>query len=69
MAAGSTIITFRMEADFLAEMDAAIAKRNATTRMEIFDRSNFIRVAIAEKLEKYQRSRKRKYPRDTVIEL
>ncbi len=58
MSLGSPIIQVRLQADELAVVDAVLEKRNTNSGRSPWTRSDFIRAALREKLEKMARSRK-----------
>lgn len=60
MSKGSPIITVRIGHELLAKMDAAIASANVTCFDEPFQRTRWIKKAIAEKLAHLARSKKKK---------
>lgn len=57
MSKGNQIVPVRIPLPLAVDMDQAIAGRNAVARGEPWTVSEFIRVAIAEKLAKMSRSR------------
>lgn len=57
MARGSPTITFRLDDALMDDMDVAIDSRNERTRETPWTRTDFIRAAIREKLDKMRRSR------------
>lgn len=59
MSKGSPILSTRVPADLLVEMDLAIARRNVFTREEPWNRTDFLAIAIREKLAKMERCRSR----------
>lgn len=59
MSKGTDRYTFRLPQDMMAEVAATIYRRNLHTDREPWELSEFVRVAIREKLAKMERSRKR----------
>ena len=55
--AGTSKVVVRIPPDLLEEMQLTIATRNVYTREEPWSVSDFIRVAICEKIAKMRRSR------------
>jgi len=60
MARGNPTITFRITPDLLGLMDAELERRNEKTREAPWERSDFIRAAIRERIDHIRRSRKKK---------
>jgi len=60
---GSPKIVFRLSKEFLAEIEATIAKRNATAFGVGWSKTDFLHAAIREKLAHMQRSRKPRKPK------
>lgn len=56
---GSRIVPVRLPPEILEQLDTTIERVNATRRAEPFDRSAFIRAAIADKINHYNRSRRK----------
>lgn len=59
MSKGTPVVMFRMPKQMLADILAVLHRRNKNTQEEPWNRTDFIRCAIREKLAKMQRSRTR----------
>jgi len=60
MARGNPTITFRITPELMALMDHELSRRNEKTREAPWERSDFIRAAIKERIDHINRSRKKK---------
>lgn len=60
---GTRMRQFRYSDGDWAKLEMAVERRNFWTREEPWTLSDFIRIAIAEKLDKMRRCRRRKRPR------
>jgi len=59
MSRGSPKIVVRVSAELLQQLDLDLATRNENTRHELWERSDWVRAAIREKLDHRRRSRGR----------
>lgn len=58
MSRGNTILTFRIDGGLQEDMELAIASRNEHSREAPWTTTDFIRLAIREKIDKGIRSRR-----------
>jgi len=58
MSRGNRILSTRMPVELLTEMEITVARRNIHTREEPWNITRFLQIAIREKLDKMERSRK-----------
>ena len=67
MARGSPTITIRVPDELLSALQQEIARTNQNIRVQPFTVSSWVLTAIWEKMDKSQRSRKRRKPKNGPI--
>lgn len=69
MSAGTPVRAIRLSATLMAEIEITIARRNLWSREEPWNLSEFVRIAVTEKMKHMERSRqKRKSTTTTALE-